>query len=109
VFVVRYAALLALAVWVGGMLALLSLDPGPARTLPLVRQLAYPCGGVILISLLVLKFVGPPPPAFSFRAALTAAMMALAAYSHLTNAASSVPTVATLFIGLVLLSWYARE
>ena len=43
--------------------------------------LAYACGGVVLVALFVMKFLGPPPAAFVVRAAIVAAMLAIAVYS----------------------------
>jgi hypothetical protein len=100
VFVVRYLALAALAAWVGGMMVL-SLLAGPSTLhwlqgtpvsdpvtggtsisalLRLFHALAYACGGVILVCLFAIKFLGPPPHAFKLRAALVALMIAIAFY-----------------------------
>jgi len=102
VFAVRYLALAALVVWLGGMIVLgLLVAPSTFRVLQLqdpvagrvmagalfgeiLRQfhlLAYVCGSVILLCLLVMKLVGPPPRAFLLRAAIVTAMLALAVYS----------------------------
>jgi len=102
VLVVRYLALLALVVWLGGMVALGLLvapavfrelqaaDPTGGRVLAgalfgaILRQfhlLAYACGAIIFVSFLVLKFVGPPPRGFIPRISLVTAMLAVAAYS----------------------------
>jgi len=43
--------------------------------------LAYVCGGLTFICLLVLKFVGPPPRVFVPRVTLVAAMLALEIYA----------------------------
>src|SRR5262249_10340469 len=43
--------------------------------------LAYTCGIVILLCLVIMKLVGPPPPAFPLRTAIVAAMLVLAGYS----------------------------
>jgi len=109
VFVVRYAALAALAIWVGGMVAPFWLDAGSTRLQPLSRQLAYPCGGAVLISLFLLKFLGPPPRAFAFRAALIVLMLAIVTYAQVMTVTSPVPALVTILVGLILLSWYARE
>ncbi len=100
--VVRYVALLALVVWVGGMFVLGLLvapatfgvlqasDPQSGRVLAgaafgeMLRRfhlLAYVCGGVILLALLVMKFAGPPPHAFLPRIAIVAVMLVIAVYS----------------------------
>lgn len=101
---VRYTALAALAVWLGGMVALALIvapsvfrvlqgaDPAGGATLAgavfgeVLRQfhlLAYACGGVIFVSLFVMKFMGPPPSSFVLRAAIVAVMLGLAGYSGL--------------------------
>jgi hypothetical protein len=101
-FVVRYATLAALVVWLGGMVVLgalvapstfgvlQALDPQGGRVLAgavfgdvlrLFHLLAYGCGAAMLVGLFVMKFVGPPPPGFVLRAALVVAMLAVAAYS----------------------------
>ena len=98
---VRYLALAALAVWLGGM-AVLGLVVAPAvfraapaagptggvlagaaltEILHLFHLLVYACGAVLLVCLFVIKFVGPPPRAFKLRAALVAIMLAIAVYS----------------------------
>ena len=101
-FVIRYVALAALVVWLGGMIVLALLvapstfrvlqatDPATGRVLAgalfgdILRQfyvLTYVCAGVILFCLFVMKFMGPPPPAFVPRAAIVTAMLALAVYA----------------------------
>jgi uncharacterized membrane protein len=100
--VVRYLALTALVVWLGGMIALGLLvapttfrvleaaDPEQGRTLAgavfgaTLRRfhlLAYGCGAVLLVSLFLMKFVGPPPQAFLVRTSIVALMLALTLYS----------------------------
>jgi hypothetical protein len=102
--VVRYVVLAALVVWLGGMIVLGALvapstfrvlqaaDGESGRMLAAVvfgealRQfhiLAYVCGGVMLIGLFLMKFVGPPPPAFVLRSVIIAAMLSIALYSGL--------------------------
>jgi hypothetical protein len=99
---VRFAALAALVVWLGGMIVLgllvapsafgvlAAADPQGGRalagavfgeTLRRFHLLAYGCGAVIFVSLFVLKFVGPPPQSFVARASIVAVMLALALYS----------------------------
>jgi len=99
---VRYVALMALVVWVGGMIVLgLLVAPSTFRVLQvhegaagrilagmlfgdILRQfyiLAYVCGGIILSSLIIMKLMGPPPRAFTVRAAIVAFMLALAVYA----------------------------
>src|SRR5882672_9051194 len=100
--VVRYIVLAALVVWLGGMLVLggvvapatfrvlQAADPDNGRVLAgllfgdVLRQfhlLAYACGVVVLIGLFLMKFLGPPPPAFVLRSMIVAAMLGIALYS----------------------------
>jgi hypothetical protein len=102
VIVVRYAALAALALWLGGT-SVLGLLAAPASTgawsapawlvglssetaldgyLSLFHVLSYTCGAILIVSLLVIKFVGPPPAAFKARLALVSLMLVCAAYSR---------------------------
>ena len=108
-FVVRYVALIALAIWVGGMVTPFWLGAGPPRVPSLSRPLAYTCGAAALVSLFVLKFVGPPPRAFPFRAGLVVLMLAVVTYAHAMSVASGLPAALNIAIGLILLAWYARE
>jgi uncharacterized membrane protein len=99
---VRYLALTALVVWLGGMVVvglvvapstfrvLQAADPAMGRVMAgalfgeVLRQfhlLAYACGGLLFICLLVLKFVGPPPRAFLVRLGLVTVMLALEVYA----------------------------
>ena len=101
-FAVRYVALVALVVWLGGTVVLGLLvapatfnvlqanDPATGRMLAGVpvgdvmhrfHLMAFGCGAVIFISLFIIKFVGPPPRAFVLRAALVFVMLALEGYS----------------------------
>lgn len=111
----RYAALLALVVWLGGMAALEFLGAPSADALRAFHLLAYACGGIMLLGLLAIKLIGPPPRAFIPRMSLVFAMLAIeiAAGAPLTAAMTMVPpnTLMRLNIalGLILLSWYARE
>lgn len=104
---VRYMALAALVVWLGGMIALQGLVAPTGHLVDEVLQrfelVAYACGTVLFVSLFLMKFIGPPPAAFAPRAALVAAMMASTAYS---GRALSLFNMA---LGFVLLYWYARE
>lgn len=111
-FVVRQIGLVALAVWLGGMSVIAFLvapttfrmleaaDPHNGRVLAgalfgeVLRGfhlLAYACGVILLLSLLVIKFVGPPPRAFKVRISLVTLMLAIALYSGvpLTRALTS--------------------
>src|SRR6266850_2380637 len=100
---VRYVALAALVVWLGGMVtAVFGEFLRPFHLVSLV------CGAVILVSLFVMKFVGPPPHAFVPRAALTALMLLVLGVSAVLRSASSLLVGINLVLGLVLLFWYVR-
>jgi hypothetical protein len=113
---VRYVALVALVIWVGGMIAL-PLLVAPAVSGDTIGEmsrrfhlLAYACGGAVFVSLFVMKFVGPPPHAFALRAAIVFVMLLLSGYAG-TGMTPAVPVLATINIGLglLLLGWYVRE
>jgi uncharacterized membrane protein len=98
----RFAYVLALAVWLGGMIvlgavvapALFStlgaLDPVSGRVLAgegfgaILRRfhyVAYAAGGVLLVTLSAMALLGPRPRSFAIRTAIVAVMLAVAAYS----------------------------
>ncbi len=99
----RYAALLALVVWVGGLVALGAfaapaafdvIGPrGPdgralagavfGETLRRFHLATYLCGAVILVSLAVRGVLGPRPRRFAIRLAVTTVMIGAAAWSAL--------------------------
>src|SRR5262245_875163 len=109
-FVVRFASLIALAVWLGALTAPIWMSGGVPRDLARqTRTLGYVCGGVLLASLFVLKFVGPPPHRFPLRAVLAALMLALVIATHALNIESAVPVVVNIVLAATLLSWHARE
>ena len=100
---VRYAALVALVLWIGGMVSILVGDVF-ARF-----PAAVACGMVVLVSLFVMKFVGPPPRAFPVRAAIVVVMLAttmLAAVSRVPRAPAAALNLA---FGAILLFWYVLE
>lgn len=99
---VRYVALIALVIWLGAM---------ASEFVPQDQRLSYACGGVILVCLFAMKFVGPPPHGFIPRVALVAAMLAIAISSSLslTRASVAMFTTVNMALGLVLLFWYVRE
>ena len=100
---VRYVALVALVVWLGGILQWARGD-----LLIHIDRVAFGCGAVILIALFVMKFVGPPPHAFVPRVALVSVMLALSAWGTLQGHSNeSLAVIAA--IGFGLLGWYARE
>src|SRR4029079_1635887 len=67
---VRYLTLTALVIWVGGLVTVRWLLASTAQAVATLPVAGYVCGAVMLLGLLVLKFVGPPPPPFFLRAAL---------------------------------------
>jgi GAF domain-containing protein len=98
----RYVAVLALVIWVGGLVALgaiaapVAFDVTAARHLPDSRLVAgalfgemlrrftlvsYAAGGVLLLTLIARRILGPRPHRFGWRAALAALMLARAAAS----------------------------
>jgi hypothetical protein len=106
---VRYLALAALVVWLGGMVTLSLLVASSRETLEQFDLLAYGCGGLIVICLLVLKFVGPPPAAFVPRLAIAVLMLAVTAGAGVLARASLVPKLVDIGLGFVLLFWYVGE
>lgn len=103
-FALRYAYVLALVVWLGGMLTLGALvapttfevlqasDPDKGRTmagelfgttLARFHLVAYGAGAVLLLSLAAGAVLGPRPPAFAARCAIVAAMLGITLYSGL--------------------------
>jgi hypothetical protein len=108
VIVVRYVALVALVIWVGGLVTILAAGDA-ARGLAGPSQLiAYGPGGVILVSFVLLKFVGPPPRAFFLRFGLVALMLALTFGMGAVGLAGAAVEL-NVALGLVLLTWYVRE
>ena len=100
---IRYVALTALVVWLGGMVilgllvapstfgVLQSADPANGRMLAgavfgtILRRfhyVAYACGAILYISLFLMKFVGPPPQAFVLRAVLVFVMLGVAVFNR---------------------------
>lgn len=96
----RYAALLALAVWVGGLVALgavaapamfdvlggegiegrLRAAAAFGEALRRFHTIAYACGGVLIASLITRAVLGPRPRRFAVRMAIAAAMLAAAGW-----------------------------
>ncbi len=108
--VIRFAALTALAVWLGGMVAPIWLSGDVACDLGRqTRSLAYVCGGILLVSQFAMKFLGPPPRRFVLRASIAALMLAIVAAAQLAGIDSPAPVGVTLVLGLIQLSWYAHE
>jgi hypothetical protein len=96
----RYAALLALVVWVGGLITLGAVVAPSAfdvlgttgaagrqqagtlfgEILRRFHLITYGCGALILISLITRAILGPLPRRFAIRMAITAAMIAASAW-----------------------------
>jgi len=106
-YLLRYVAVLALVVWVGGLVALggiaapSAFDVMTARQVPDGRALAgalfgemfrrfttisYAAGGVVLLMLIVRRILGPRPHRFAWRAGLAAVMLATTAYGSIVVA-----------------------
>jgi hypothetical protein len=100
----RYAYVLALAVWLGGMVALGAVvAPSVFQTLPALEPetgralagaafgsalarfhyVAYAAGGVMLVTLVAMALLGPRPKSFAIRAGIVTVMLLIAAYSGL--------------------------
>jgi uncharacterized membrane protein len=97
--VLRYLAVVAIAIWVGGLIALGGIAApsafdilgatGPegrslagavfGETLRRFHLVSYVCGGVIVASLLTRAILGPRPRRFAIRMMLAAAMLAASA------------------------------
>jgi hypothetical protein len=101
---VRYVALAALVLWLALMLDVLWGD-----VLRQTRMLAAACGGLVLVSLFVMKFVGPPPRGFVPRAAIVGAMLLLLTASAFHHLAATTALTIDAALGFVLLWWYVRE
>src|SRR5436190_3006894 len=98
----RFAALLMIVVWVGGLLTLGAIvapsifavlaatQPGQGRVLAgalfgdILRRfhlLSYAAGGLLLGTLVLRRILGPAPRRFAWRAGLATVMLGAAAYS----------------------------
>ena len=104
-FFLRYAAVLALVVWVGGLVALGGIAAPSAFDVMAARQVAdgrmlagalfgemlrrftlisYATGGVVLLTLAARRILGPRPHRFAWRAGLGALMLATTAYGSMS-------------------------
>jgi len=100
----RYAYVLALVVWLGGMVILGAVvapttfqvlqarEPTAGRmlagevfgsTLARFQYVAYGCGAVLFVTLVVMAVLGPRPSAFAVRTAIVVVMLGIALYSGL--------------------------
>ena len=103
-FALRYVYVLALVVWLGGMVilgalvapttfqVLQSIEPSAGRalagevfgaTLARFHLVSYAAGGLLLVTLAAMALLGPRPAAYAVRSALVACMLAVALYSGL--------------------------
>jgi hypothetical protein len=111
-FAIRYAALLALVVWLGGMIMLVAGSlVGPIQAH--FHLVEYACGFVVLVCLFALKFIGPPPHAFIPRVTIVVLMLIVAVASGFSFERSPQVSAGLLAVnavlGLVLLYWYVKE
>jgi len=100
----RYVYVLALVVWLGGMVVLgaivapatfqvlQSIEPITGRalagevfgvTIARFHFVSYAAGGLLLVTLAAMALLGPRPAAYAVRSALVACMLAVALYSGL--------------------------
>ena len=112
-FAVRYAALLSLVIWLGGMIGLqFFVVPADADVVHF-RGVELVCGGLLLVCLFAIKFIGPPPHGFIPRAAIVVLMLLVTVaaryqFDRLSAVSQSLTTV-NIGLGLVLLYWYVKE
>ena len=102
--VLRYAYVLALVVWLGGMVVLGALvapttfevlqmrEPAAGRalagdvfglTIARFHYVEYAAGALLVVTLLAMRLLGPRPAGFAARTVLAASMLATALYSGL--------------------------
>jgi len=102
VIALRFAYLVALALWLGGMIALgFTVAPSLFQTLPSLspengrafagdtfkvvltrfHTVEYACGGTAIVALVVMALLGPRPRHFSIRALTLAVMLGVSIYS----------------------------
>jgi len=118
VFVVRFAALAAVVTVVGGTSLGLA-DLIRTDAVQLLEWIVTTAGLLTVVSLFVMKFLGPPPQSFVLRAALACALtiagtLATVVPYMLPTVHSYLPSITSLLwtelvLGIVLLTWYARE
>lgn len=103
----RFAAVLALVVWVGGLVALSGVAAPSAFEVMAARQvtdgrvlagalfgemlrrftlISYAAGGLVLLTLVARRILGPRPHRFAWRAGLAALMLATTAYGSIAVA-----------------------
>ena len=100
-YLLRYVAVLALVVWLGGLIALGGIAAPAAFDVMAAHQVAdgralagalfgemlrrftpisYAAGGIVMLTLLARRILGPRPHRFAWRAGLAAVMLATTAY-----------------------------
>ena len=78
----RYVYVLALAIWLGGMVVLGALAGDVfGRTIDRFHYVTYVCGGALVVTLAAMALLGPRPSGFAFRLILSGAMLLVALYS----------------------------
>jgi uncharacterized membrane protein len=125
----RYVYVLALVVWLGGMVVLAVLvvpatnqvfhASAPANSalgdelLSVVVSrfdyLAYTAGAVLFLSLAVMAILGPRPPALAARLAIVTLMLAVSAWSGIALVRPPRLMTINIVAALILLYWEARE
>ena len=129
----RYVYILALAIWLGGMVMLgalvapttfevLQADVSGAgrslagdvvgRTVARFHYVAYACGGALVITLMAMAVLGPRPSGFAFRLVLSGTMLRVALYSGFAIIGQMDATrlmMVNVAGALVLLYWEARD
>jgi hypothetical protein len=105
---IRYVTLAALVIWLGGLATVTLITGTSGADLQRFQTAGTACGVTMLVGLVVLKFVGPPPPAFFPRVGLVALILAIAVSTRLW-ALGPFAVLAQMALGFVLLFWYVRE
>ena len=110
-FALRYVALAALAVWVGGLVLLLLIGDQHVDAARALHRIALFCGFAVVVTLSATKLLGPPPAAYPVRVLVSAAMLLMTLLSGfaVVDAAAKALNVVNTVAGLFLLSFYARE
>ncbi len=110
-FVVRYVALAALVLWLGGMIAVLLAGAGADAVARAAHRTGLISGSAVLVALFAMKFLGPPPHAFPLRAAAVAAMLAITIAAATTGSRELARALTAVNVagGFALLTFYARE
>jgi len=122
VLALRYVYVLALALWLGGMVVLGAVV-APVLSgvvfgaiLSRFHYIAYGAGTLALVSLAAMALLGPRPRAFAARSAIVGVMLLIALYSGFValrveelHQLSTRLMMANIIGALVLLYWEAKE